>query len=312
VPPERVDQPLAFARALSVAPDVLARLSPAVERPGVHLGVWHDGETLRIWGAARVLPELSFVIEVVEPGLIVLKYRRGPEVGKYGNMAVLSADQIRVIEERETPTRARPRLLTAFFEALLDLDAPAATRDAGAVLLNLAISMRDHGRGGAVLVVPSGSETWRESIVHPVSYAVVPPFTGLAQLLARPRRRARAVGGDGVAGLIDMVAGLTAVDGAAVIDDRYQVLAFGATIGRRDGYRAVERVRVTEPVANDVSTLVPPLQLGGTRHLSAAQFVHDQRDALALVASQDRRFTVFVWSQEESIVHAHRVEALLY
>ena len=49
----------------------------------------------------------------------------------------------------------------------------------------------------------------------------------------------------------------------------------------------------------------------GTRHLSAAQFVHEQRDALALVASQDRRFTVFTWGEEEGMVLGYRVEALL-
>jgi len=45
--------------------------------------------------------------------------------------------------------------------------------------------------------------------------------------------------------------------------------------------------------------------------LSAAQFVHDQRDASALVASQDGRFTIFTWSPSQECVHAHRVEALL-
>jgi hypothetical protein len=54
-----------------------------------------------------------------------------------------------------------------------------------------------------------------------------------------------------------------------------------------------------------------PSRLGGTRHLSAAQFVHDQREAMALVASQDGRFTIFAWSPRESRVHAHRVETLL-
>ena len=52
-------------------------------------------------------------------------------------------------------------------------------------------------------------------------------------------------------------------------------------------------------------------ELGGTRHLSAAQFIHDQHDAVALVASQDGRFTVFAWSPCEDMVHAHRVETLL-
>jgi hypothetical protein len=54
-----------------------------------------------------------------------------------------------------------------------------------------------------------------------------------------------------------------------------------------------------------------PSQLGGTRHLSAAQFAYDQRDALALVASQDGRFTAFAWSPSEEIVRAHRIESLL-
>jgi hypothetical protein len=102
------------------------------------------------------------------------------------------------------------------------------------------------------------------------------------------------------------------VDGAAVINDRYEVLAFGAKIGRRDGLGAVEQVLVMEPVLGDVPSHVAPVQLGGTRHLSAAQFVHDQRDALALVASQDGRFTVFAWSAEDALVHAHRIETLLF
>jgi DNA integrity scanning protein DisA with diadenylate cyclase activity len=70
-------------------------------------------------------------------------------------------------------------------------------------------------------------------------------------------------------------------------------------------------VAVTEPVEGSVAEVVHPTRLGGTRHLSAAQFVHDQNEALALVASQDGRFTVFAWSPCETIVHAHRVEALL-
>jgi hypothetical protein len=56
---------------------------------------------------------------------------------------------------------------------------------------------------------------------------------------------------------------------------------------------------------------VHPSGLGGTRHSSAAQFVQDQRNAIALVASQDGRFTVFAWSPCEDLVHAHRVESLL-
>ena len=111
---------------------------------------------------------------------------------------------------------------------------------------------------------------------------------------------------------IDWVAGLTAVDGAVVINDRYELLGFGAKIARRRGSSLVEQVSLTEPIQGHVAAaLVHPEELGGTRHLSAAQFVHDQHDAIALVASQDGHFTIFEWSPCDKMVRGHRVDALL-
>ena len=91
----------------------------------------------------------------------------------------------------------------------------------------------------------------------------------------------------------------------------YELLAFGAKIVRRRGSPQVAQVIVTEPIEGGSPVIEEPAQFGGTRHLSAAQFVHDQRDAIALVASQDGRFTVFAWSPSEEMVHAHRIDALL-
>ena len=96
-----------------------------------------------------------------------------------------------------------------------------------------------------------------------------------------------------------------------MINGQNELLAFGAKIVRRRGSTVVEQVFLTEPVVGATSAVVNPVQLGGTRHLSAAQFAQDQRDSLALVASQDGRFTVFAWSPAEGMVHAHRVETLL-
>jgi hypothetical protein len=173
--------------------------------------------------------------------------------------------------------------------------------------VQLAVSMRAHGRGGSLLVVPSGTDVWRESILHPMPYPVAPPFTGLAEGLGP----SSIVVDGALEASIARVAGLTAVDGAVITTDRYDVLAFGAKIGRREGAPLVERVLVTEPIEDGERSVVHPNHLGGTRHLSAAQFVCDQRDSLAMVASQDGRFTMFAWSSSEDIVHAHRIEALL-
>jgi hypothetical protein len=116
---------------------------------------------------------------------------------------------------------------------------------------------------------------------------------------------------DDVRRAVDTIAGLTAVDGATVLSDQYELLAFGTKIRRPVGSAPVERIVVTEPIIGDRAVVVDAVQNGGTRHLSAAQFVHDQRDALALVASQDGRFTIFAWSPCEEMVHAHRVDVLL-
>ena len=49
--------------------------------------------------ATRVLPDHCLVLEVVEPGLLVLKHRRAASFGKYGNIAVLRGDHLRVVDD---------------------------------------------------------------------------------------------------------------------------------------------------------------------------------------------------------------------
>lgn len=308
LPPTATTEPLLFERPLPMSATALARLAPAVERPGIHLGVWRDrGGEFRVWGTARRIPPLCFVIEVVASGLLVIKHR-GESFGKFVNVAVLEGDQIKIIDE----SRARAAETPGIVATLFGTELPGPLADSGSVLLQLAASMRAHGRGGAVMVIPSSNGTWEESIVHPVLYGVAPLFTELASLVADgPRHIDEYEWQQDLRRAVDALAGLTAVDGATLISERYELMAFGAKIARRRGRGQVERVMMTEPIEGSTRTTVNPYQLGGTRHLSAAQFVHDQRDATALVASQDGRFTIFKWSPAEDLVHAHRVEALL-
>jgi hypothetical protein len=306
VSPAQTAQPLRFEQPLPLSPAGLAKLAPAVERPGIHLGVWPVGGELRVWGTTRTLPRFCFVIEVVGSGLLVIKHR-AESFGKFVNVAVLEGDQIKVVDEAGANIPDCPGVL----KSLLGSDSPVRADAPVNVLVLLAASMRAHGRGGALLVVPPGSSAWRESIVGPVLYSVNPPFGGLADLLARQRDSAMHEWQEDLRRAVDAIAGLTAVDGATLVSDRFELLAFGAKITRRRGNPPVERVLVTEPIEGSVMMESTPTQLGGTRHLSAAQFVHDQRDASALVASQDGRFTIFTWSACEQSVHAHRVEALL-
>jgi hypothetical protein len=308
IPPEQAGQPLMFEHLLPLNPAALTRLAPAVERPGIHLGVWHDDGQLCVWGTTRTIPKLCFVLEVIEPGLLVVKYRRGQEAGKFVNVVVLKGDQIKEVDEEGTSLPDCPGMVSS----MLGFGSLTSRDDSVNVLVQLAASMRAHGRGGSLLVVPQGSEAWRESIVWPVPYAVSPPFSELAELMRRDEsERNKRLWQEALIDAVEAIAGLTAVDGATIINDHYELLAFGAKIGHREGAAQVEEVMVTEPIIDGVASVVHPVQFGGTRHLSAAQFVQDQHAAVALVASQDGRFTVFAWSPCEERVHGHRVETLL-
>ncbi len=160
--PGQAVHPIVFERSLPLRPGALVRVAAAVERPGIHLGVWPGGDELRVWGMTRSIPTFCFVLEVAAPGLLVIKHHRG-EVGKFVNVAVLEGDQIKVIDEQASSLPDCPELLTS----LLGFDTPTAWTGGVNVLVQLAVSMRAHGRGGLLLVVPADREEWRESIVHP-------------------------------------------------------------------------------------------------------------------------------------------------
>ena len=310
--PEHARQPMVFEHPLPLTAAVLTKLAPAVERPEIHLGVWNHGEELKVWGTTRSIPSFCFVLEDIEPGLLVVKHRRLDGIGKYANVAVLKGEVVKVIDEKGTSLPDCPALL----KALLAFTAAATNGPQHSLnmLVQLSASMRAHGHGGILLVTPSGVDRWRDSIAQPILYSITPAFSALSELVREKvevddvnRRQWESA----VRRAVDTIGGMTAVDGATVINDRYDVLAFGAKIRRNEGSPPVDKWVITEPVVGNLPIVVQPTEHGGTRHLSAAQFVYDQRDSLALVASQDGKFTVFAWSPCEEMVHAHRVESLL-
>jgi hypothetical protein len=309
VPPELAEPPLLFHRPLSLSASSLTKVAPGVERPGIHLGVWLvDGE-LKVWGATRNLPAVCFIVETVAPGLLVVKHRWTEDAAKFINVAVLEGDQIKILDSGFSSLPGCPSVLGSLVG--LNLREPASSGNSN-VLIRLAVSMREHRRGGSLLVVPHNSEEWRESIGHPMSYSVDPPYSELADVLKEdPAAKLKRAWRDALHRAVEAVAGLTAIDGATVIDSEFHVLAFGAKIIRRQGAVPVERIALTEPTEGAETRIVAPGSLGGTRHLSAAQFTNDQRESLAFIASQDGPFTIFAWAECESRLYGYRVESLL-
>lgn len=307
LPPEQASQPLIFGNRIRLTPHNLTKLAPAVESPGIHLGVWYENDELYVWGTTLAIPGICFVLEVIEPGLLVIKHSRTDGFGKFVNIAVLKGDEIKIIDELNTGLKDCP----ALFDTIPGMAIPFVDGTVN-IMVELAASMRIHGRGGLVLIVPEHSDSWKESIIHPMSYPVVPTFTGVADLMQQDRcERSKIDWQEALLRAIDIIGGFTAVDGATIINRNYELLAFGAKIARSGMSLPVDQIITTEPVMDGTPTLMHPGQNGGTRHLAAAQFIYDQRDAIALVASQDGRFTIFAWSPKLEMVHAHRIDILL-
>ncbi|WP_316813653.1 putative sensor domain DACNV-containing protein [Pedobacter heparinus] len=308
LPPIQAGNPLLFKQRLPLSPGVLTKIAPGVERAGIHLGVWIEEGELYVWGTTVSIPNFCFVVDVSEPALLVIKHRRIYGFGKFTNLAVLKGDQVKVVDGHHTSLPDCPPVLLS----LLDLTAPSYWNDSVNVLIQLAVSMRAHGRGGTLLVVPNDTKNWLQSIIKPIQYGIQPSFTGLSKLLQQDRKESSQIFWQtALKREVEHLAGLTAVDGATVISTDYELLAFGAKIGRAKGKENIDELSFSEPIVDGAATIMHPAKVGGTRHLSAAQFVHDQRDATALVASQDGHFTIYTWSAHQNRVQAHRIDTLL-
>src|SRR5262249_49869743 len=163
----------------------------------------------------------------------------------FANVVVLKGDEVKLVDEGGAALPDCPGMVTS----LLGFGANAAA-DRMDVLVQLAVSMRAHGRGGTLLVVPEGSDAWRDSILWPATYPVEPAFWELKEMLARDETESDdPEWQEALRRAVEAVAGLTAVDGAAIINEGSELLAFGAKIVQSRNGEEVERVVVTEPVA---------------------------------------------------------------
>lgn len=309
IEPQQIKKRLLFEEPIRLTPAGLVKLSPAVVKPGIHLGLMLKEDNLFIWGIVHEIPPAFLVIEVVEPGLLVVKHKR-EEFGKFVNIMVLKGDQIQQINQQ----RVQHAVHNTFIGTMiglpdLDFDLDQLYPD---VMLDLAVAMRSHRRGGLLLMVPLATGPWKRSILYPYGRPIVPPYDALSELIKQDPHKAGTIGWrDKFRLAIDTIAGFTAIDGATVMTLDYELLTFGAKVARAPDSKSVEEIMIVEPTIDHHVELVHPSKVGGTRHLAGAQFVFDQHDACALVASQDGLFTIFVWSESLKKVLAHRIDTLL-
>ena len=105
-----------------------------------------------VWGTVRTIPKYCCVVEVSEPGLLVVKHHRGEVQAKFVNVAVLQGDQVKVIDEHASSLPDCPSLLTS----LLGFDSPATWAGSSTCWCSSRCRCGRTAAAGLLLVVPGG------------------------------------------------------------------------------------------------------------------------------------------------------------
>ena len=138
VPPEQSLRPLQFSPRVRLDATLLSRIAPAVEKPGIHIGVWSYEGDLYAWGVTRTVPIWCFILEVIKPGLLVVKYRRDDPSAKFANIAVLDGAVVKFIEQEPAAMSEAPPALGS----LLAFYSSAGRNESDNILVRVAIAMR--------------------------------------------------------------------------------------------------------------------------------------------------------------------------
>lgn len=287
----------------------LVKLGAALENPQADIGVWPDEEgNLQLWGFKTRSDDTLITalwIQALGPGQVLITFG-GKSLGALiGNEAVF-------IDHSNLMRAVMPRLLLS--------DEEGADKILKMIrytsLLTTARAMRGHGRGGTLLVVPD-SVGWRRSVDMPVPYtggasflesdydvsqkpSLLAPITDFFSGLVKKKQSQQNLQSERfkkIKAQVDQqcrhIARLTAVDGALVMTyDRF-VFCFGAKINTAEGQDVPTSLKLLRPVEGDKGEQISLVDIGGTRHQSAAIFAHAQPGAVAIVASQDGGVTFF-------------------
>jgi hypothetical protein len=291
--------------------EILAPASP----PGGCLLVDASPEKLRIWGFGRqrgfAMDGIS--LEIPEPGTV----RVG--LGVFKTFAVFHRESMSVMEETGTGLQNN---LCAFLQKRLPaqdfVEMQAVPRECRA-LAELGRMILNDSHGGTVLIVPGETGAWSDYL-SPFTHRFARPDSALrdairqnltkqfsgAKMLEELQKAqitddARSFFVDALrpddrtlSTEIRRVASLARVDGALVITKDLSVLGFGAKIAVDASVARKVFIFGSEPVAQRVA-LHEIETIGGTRHQSAARFIAQNREAVALVISQDRHMKIMHW-----------------
>jgi hypothetical protein len=293
-------KPQKFDTSLPFDVETITKLAPVAcsHHLSIAVGQSTTGD-LEINGLFTSSPPL--VIKVLDPGNLIVSYVNGNVAVISGEEAVFVRDPL-IIHRASIWSIFRPQDENGTYSTFSDPKVDA--------IKETLCEMRRLGHGGALIIVPDNDE-WEKSVDLPLKYSNKQPFDFLSETLQFLIEEEKKSGRfstetylyrDGLTSSAQALAQLTAVDGATLITPDLKVLGFGVKLNAGPDPSEPNEIYSIYPLDQENWINLTRISgLGGTRHQSAARFILKQREAVALVVSQDGHITSLVWEKMRDI-----------
>ncbi|MEQ1773432.1 MAG: putative sensor domain DACNV-containing protein [Burkholderiales bacterium] len=311
------------ARALyePVPLSVKSLVTLMIASPRSSLAVHASMTGVEIWGVLDAIPMHTLSLRITDTGTVVASEGR---------------DVIAVLERGEVylPSSASDIDLTLLVAKALDKTKTFPERaKLAARIQRIVVAMHRQGHGGALLIVPTSTDDWKADVSFNFRFddfgamAVLKRISELEDAETRHSNLKKGIDRETPVSLLPMfeqsiqahrdlldallssIGELSAVDGAVVMDEELKVIGFGTKLqANTDCFQVLTLDALSKEIVN-----IPYMQLGGTRHQSAARFVYKNPEAMAFVASQDGRLTLLAWVLDRGqVVAVRRLEHFVW
>jgi hypothetical protein len=315
--PDEFSSHYKFERDVDFTSVNLTKLARALDSNRFHIGVWFrpanrattgSANDLVIWGfRSRVLWFLT--VNFVSPGKISLSCFSDADTSFRCVISLAQIGFVNPFAPDSNPIKnwlSEAQILTSIHKS--------------ADFNRLFARMFQEGLGGTVLLVGDDNQ-WKRSIETPVLYesasyihgyafvSIEEKYSAIREYEARLRSEMSTQDLEQLKyrflfavsrGTVDGLFNLTRIDGATILSRDFKALAFGAKI---IGGHNIESIAQTEPFENSSINQIDFAKWNvGTRHKSAARFVSEQKNCIALVASEDHKISLFSWNDKLNLV----------
>lgn len=323
-PPEGLHR-LTFTKPRPFTEHELRRLSPAAKYQRALIGVERVTDGLQTWGLLQSgprwlegvrggrkslpnLPASKLIVRATGPGRIAIASGpvtlgeiRGGRISEPNSDAFESQWLPKIFhKEKMEMIAAHKEARAKATEPWRDLDLESWRTISQQMMKRVVATMRSAHHGGTLLVLPTdrADELLKSGLLRTKYTFQEGPARRRYRTLMQAALEALVRGQNGdvfdeaIFEIAALVASLADVDGAVVLNKRFEILGFGAEIGGEwQDAPTVMRALDLEGEERE-EELVDGV---GTRHRSAYRLISREREALALVVSQDGSARFIAW-----------------